>query len=338
MPKATKEKVSTRTARCWQFTDFKGLKTLKEIKDEKGVEYVGYGEEVCPTTNRQHRQGMIYFKEPVRMTQVKTTIGGDPHVEPTRFAEALDKYNRKEGKFHELGTRPKQGARTDIMKAQEVAKTCNGDIKMIMEQVPVEYIKYSRGLEKMAEAFQHKIHWRTVKGYIIWGKSSTGKTHYAKCQMGEENVYTLKKAQASSSTTWWNGYEGQTSIILDEFSPPWLDFSDVLAIIDGHYYQVQTKGGFVQAKWTHVFITANHHPDTWWPNIRKNNKPSWDAFIRRIKWVHSAQVPIKCGCKLDVPEVACNTEGNFPEGWADDQPTQEMCTWENDIETIKLKK
>lgn len=70
-------------------------------------------------------------------------------------------------------------------------------------------------------------------------------------------------------------------LLIDEFAPEWVPFTELLNLLDGHPLQMQVKGGFVTAKWTKVVITAQQHPSKW---FAKANIPeeSWKAFMRRV--------------------------------------------------------
>jgi len=47
--------------------------------------------------------------------------------------------------------------------------------------------------------------------------------------------------------------------------------------------KLPVKGGFVNAKFTHVFITSNYPPEEWW-----SDKVVWnrDSLIRRINHIY----------------------------------------------------
>lgn len=238
-------------SRAWSFTDFERTAVATEIKADKRVRYVQWGEEVCPETKREHRQGMIVFFKQERRSVVQELVGNKCHCEPARNEWALEKYNAKEGKVVSAGEMVKQGSREDIKKAVNAAIEADGDIEKLIDAAPVEFVKYSRGLKEVMRVKEKKPAWRVVHTEIHWGKSGYGKSHYAPCVYGDANVYRWNKA----SYPWLEGYNGQDVLLIDEFAPEWIPFTELLNLLDGHPLQMQVKGSFVTAKWTKVSQT-----------------------------------------------------------------------------------
>jgi len=80
----------------------------------------------------------------------------------------------------------------------------------------------------------------------------------------------------SHSGTWWDGYEGQHTVIIDEFYS-WLRYDFFLRLTDRYPLQVETKGGSVQFVSRRIVFTSNTQPTEWYPNIQDRA-----AFNRRI--------------------------------------------------------
>lgn len=91
------------TARNWCFTSFK----VDEPSIEENVDKIKYGvyqREVAPETGKEHWQGFVSMRSPVRMTGIKAVIG-DPaaHVEVVKgtpeqnIAYCTKDESRKEG-------------------------------------------------------------------------------------------------------------------------------------------------------------------------------------------------------------------------------------------------
>lgn len=72
---------------------------------------------------------------------------------------------------------------------------------------------------------------------------------------------------AREKTGWWDGYEGQQVVIIDEFYG-WLGYDFILRLTDRYPLLVETKGGTVQFVSRVVIFTSNSHPRDWYPNIR----------------------------------------------------------------------
>ena len=78
----------------WQFTAYESQYAMIS-QCPMGVAKIGFQDEVCPTTNRNHRQGYILLKEQQRFSWMKKTFPG-LHVEVARNWQALVQYCKKE--------------------------------------------------------------------------------------------------------------------------------------------------------------------------------------------------------------------------------------------------
>jgi len=70
----------------------------------------------------------------------------------------------------------------------------------------------------------------------------------------------------SHSGTWWDGYEGQHTVVIDEFYS-WLRYDFFLRLTDRYPLQVETKGGSVHFVSHRIVFTSNTPPSEWYPNI-----------------------------------------------------------------------
>ena len=116
----------------------------------------------------------------------------------------------------------------------------------------------------------------TVEVFV--GDPGTGKTRAAVEEAGGyENVFILGKSNRSG-VLWWDGYEGQGTVIIDDFGPGWgIPYLRLLRILDGHPVQMQVKGDFVWALYTRVVITTNVPRRMWYSEVTDQS-----ALDRRI--------------------------------------------------------
>lgn len=64
----------------------------------------------------------------------------------------------------------------------------------------------------------------------------------------------------SPESIWFDGYDGQRTVVLDDFRKNWMTFGFLLRVLDVYPLQVQRKGSSVYANWTQVFITCPQPP------------------------------------------------------------------------------
>lgn len=106
---------------------------------------------------------------------------------------------------------------------------------------------------------------------VIQGPTGTGKSRHCKEQ--------YPGAYWKQRSNWWDGYEGQETVIIDEFYG-WLPFDLLLRICDRYPLLVETKGGQVNFTAKNIIITSNTVPERWYKNVY------FKSFARRVsKWI-----------------------------------------------------
>lgn len=288
-----------RPARRFAFVEFpdpetgKYAKTIDEIQADDRVDGVYWGNEVCPDTKRNHRQGVIEMTDPMRYTAAQDAIGSKCHMEIERNKDAHIKYCSKDGKTESRGPKKekKQGARSDLDKFYKDIKEGKSE-KEVLEGNVGAYVKYTRAYDRIKKLYDRKPTWRKMEVMILWGKAGTGKSHYPACIHGEENVYRLTSKMAK--TEFWRDYNGETVIILDEFTGSWMTYEDFNQVLDGYPYNVNTKGSSTWAKFTKVYITSNMPPQKWYPGVFAKDYEKWRALKRRVLWCTEWTSPHYC--------------------------------------------
>lgn len=234
-------------------------------------------QEECPTTERLHWQLFVSFIKPQRLSGVRGKLCGC-HWEPSR-SEAAECYvwkeeTRVEGTQFELGSRPiKRNSETDWGKILESAK--GGNFDDIPADVHIRYKsfnpRYYRSLTAIAADFAicPGIE-KTVN--VLYGRTGTGKSRTAWAEAGP-TAYSK-----DPRSKWWDGYQGQEHIIIDEFRGT-IDVSHVLRWLDRYPLRVERKGSSVPLLATTFWITSNLAPRDWYPGL---DEATLDALLRRL--------------------------------------------------------
>lgn len=255
------------------FTSYKLDAVFTEWTEEEhpeSIRFLCYQKEKCPTTERIHYQGYVEVKKAYRLKALQTLLG-DPtmHVEPRRGTpQEAAAYCRKEAsrvqgttfvEFGELGGH--QGKRSDLA---EVADMVMGGsaVSTIARDNPTTFIRYGRGIRDLAfiAMEERSKEFRKLKVLVLWGEAGCGKTRAA-CFLGKNDWFIME--QPNAGTLWWDGYNGESTIIIDDFYG-WVKYATLLRLLDGHRQRLAIKGGFTYALWTRVVITSNKPPRDWY--------------------------------------------------------------------------
>lgn len=200
-----------------------------------------------------HLQGYVEWNGSKRLSTLKK-INGRIHWENRKgTAKQAADYCKKENNFFEKGELSIQGKRTDLQIVGE--KVINKiPIREIAQEHPDVFIKYHKGIQRLKEVLYTdrtecpEVHWR-------WGASGTGKTRF--CIERHPNHYI------KDGTIWWDGYEQQEAIIIDDFDGRW-NYRDLLRLLDRYKYQGQTKGGYIKINSPFIYITCEYPPEHFW--------------------------------------------------------------------------
>lgn len=162
-----------------------------------------------------------------------------------------------------------QGKRNDLTKATTMVME-KKTLSEVATECPEIFTKFHRGLRELTQITRKP---RDVNDppTVIWlyGKTGTGKTRFAYDQMPHDQIYM------KDNTIWWNGYEYQQCILIDDFNGRW-DFQDLLKLLDRYPYQGQYKGGYVHIDSPIIIITCEFPPSHFWGNT------DLEQILRRI--------------------------------------------------------
>jgi len=250
---------------------------------------------LAETTLRPHHQGYAEYAMPMRFSTLQSRFPG-LHLETRKGTQKQAiKYCKKDGHVTEEGEPKQQGKRNDITDVCELIDN-NVPLHEIAKSNPSVFVKHAKGFH----AYRYATHeHRTARPYVEWryGLTGVGKTRGA---IDKHRLsYFIK-----DGTAWWDGYEQEEAIIIDDFDGKW-PFRDLLRLLDWNPYQGQTKGGYIKVNSPYIYITCEHPPDEFYYGNALNQ------VLRRLdKVVHVTPTPTVA--VTDVTEVAGNTIQPLP--------------------------
>lgn len=249
-------------SRNFCFTSFSD----SEPKMSEDFSYLIFKREKCPKTEKLHWQGFVQYNRKVNrsMKRIAEDLGSKMiHVEKCKGSvEENLKYVKKlesaVGEPKEFGKVSSQGDRNDL----SIVKECK-----TLKEVPMElYIKFHKGIKEYRLLHAEPRNWMT-EVYILWGPAGTGKSMYCP----RENAYW------KNDSKWWDGYDGEEEIVLDDWSEKNFSREYMIRLCDRYPLKIETKGGTVEFRGKTIYITTNENPLLWY-----HGEKSW---IRRITFI-----------------------------------------------------
>lgn len=296
----------------WCWTCNNPASNLKLLFDAETVAYAVWqyekGESGTP-----HFQGYLQAHKVIRLTGVRKILEAagyaNAHVEVKKgtVQQATDYCRKEEGRIDgpwEFGKlpekKPGQGKRNDLHALRDAVKAKRKfvDIADDDELMPV-LAKHHKFEAKLRAAYerQDSLDFRKVDVEVLWGTTGTGKIRKAM----DAGAF---KWSPSDKTEWWDGYEQEEVLLIDEFYGQ-LKPSRLLELLDGYTCRLPIKGGHTYAAWTKVYITSNTDPAGWYNDMKPEVRA---ALERRITTVTEMG-----GNKVGAFDFAYNRDTNG--GW-----------------------
>lgn len=228
-----------------------------------------------------HLQGFAHAPNPRALSGWKRVIGGRAHIEVARgSAEQNREYCTKEETREpgtipfEYGTLPAQGARSDLAHIQRrIAE--GASLQAIAEESPGDFIRYHRGIQAVQQLYAQPRRWKSTV-FWFYGPTGTGKSRAA-----DERFPTAYWKMGSSK--WWDGYNGEPDVIIDDYRRDLCTFAELLRLFDRYPMRVEYKGGTAQFAARNIVVTTPRSPRETWEG---RTEEDLQQLLRRIDEIH----------------------------------------------------
>lgn len=228
------------------------LKALLAGKPWYGV----FGREVAPSTGTAHLQGYLYSKGPVSFSTIKGMFAS-AHIEKAKGNPTQNiTYCTKDGDWFEINAELKpvgQGTRTDLIGLLDKAKSFAPAAELITaghvaSGAALRSYQRIQGLVQAPRRPDVRVGW-------FWGSSGHGKTRAA-VEVLDDGAFLM-----GNDKGWWDGYDGQRSVIIDDYDPAGISPATLLRILDRYPLTVGGKGTSLPFCGVRIIVTSCVHPE-----------------------------------------------------------------------------
>lgn len=234
---------------------------LAALGEHKHLKYIVFGREVGES-GTPHIQGYCYLNVEKSLKAMSKLLTRASLRMAKGSAEDNFKYCSKDGDFYEQGTRPISNKRKGELEIERWEAAKKAAIAGDFDAVPADiYIRHYTNVKKIATEHQKlPDNLDEPCGYWIYGPSGTGKT--TKVNQLAPTAY-LKNCNK-----WWDGYDGQDDVIIEDFDKVHVKLAHYLKIwADWKAFSAETKGGHINIRPKRIIVTSNYHPrDIWNPD------------------------------------------------------------------------
>jgi len=137
------------------------------------------------------------------------------------------------------------------------------------------FIRYEKGFRSYQRLKSSKRDWAMELIFII-GPSGSGKSRWARTNYPDA-FWKMKGP-------WWDGYDGQETVVVDEMYGHCFPYTYLLQLIDRYPMAVDVKGSVINFISRRIVFTSNQHPRDWY-NSEVTHSGPWDLspLCRRMR-------------------------------------------------------
>ncbi len=269
------------------------------VFDEEHMEYLIFQEELSES-GTYHFQGYCEFVDRCRLAKAKSLLGGDTvHIEVRRGTQkqAIDYCKKERTRLdgpYEYGTPRAQGKRVDLetFKDDVMSGAKKRDLLADHYTIIAKYPKFYDTLTMMNRPERTE----ELVVTLLIGDTGLGKTRSVMDRFGADPDFWI--APLNNGTMWYDTYDGNTKVLIDDFSgaASHISLCSLLRLLDRYPVLVPTKGSHTWWLPTQLFITTNILPRDWYK--WENRGEQYKALARRFHKVYLYYVPLSesdCG-------------------------------------------
>lgn len=264
---------------CFTFNNYPDTSLVDGLE----CRYIIYGKEVGES-GTPHLQGFVSFKQAKSISAVIKLLPGC-HVEITKDIQASVTYCKKEGVYTERGQplmSPKDKGEAEQLKWKAIRLAAeSGNYDTIPEKIRVTQIKTLDYIHDQASR-KRKLDSVPLDNKWYYGESGTGKSKLAR--------ETYPDAYIKMCNKWWDGYDGQEVVIMEDFN---LEQSKFLAhhlkIWSDHYpFPAEKKGGTMVIRPKTFIVTSNYSIEDC---FQSDLTGALEPMLRRFCTCHFSRTP-----------------------------------------------
>jgi len=242
-----------------------------------------------------HLQGYMEMKAVKRLRQIQAMeglTGGHFETRKGTKAQAVDYCKKEEGRLEGPWFWPDkatveasltgQGQRTDLERFTTALTAGTPDRELALEQ-PVTFLKFSQHAQRFRMALGNRVrdHRVPISLHFVIGPTRTGKSHMlAETYPKGSQYYWAQPGKGQ----WWDGYQGQQTVVFDEMRDSWFPWSYLLRLWDNKPLQVEVKGAYIEMLATNFIVSTNLHPRKWYKHVQANQ--DWNKSPLKARVTH----------------------------------------------------
>jgi len=232
------------------------------------------GEEGTP-----HLQMSLTFRQCRTLAWMKKNASARAHWEVSRHQASAMAYCKKDGDFFESKSK-EQGKRVDLDGLYETL-TAGGGMAAVLERRPcLQHLKIAEMWTKYMPQKR-----KTSPREVLWFYGPTGSGKSRASYEKDPGLFSVNLR--SAGRLWWDGYQNEKTVLLDDWRPTKVSFEDLLVLTDIYHVRGDVKGGTVDLMYDTIIITCPRRPQEYFADKGEDVA----QLLRRITEVRRFDMP-----------------------------------------------
>lgn len=266
-------------SRGWCFTiNNPGLFDDVDIEELKKSTIYGVVGKETGETGTPHYQGFCRFEHPVSFKRIHNIVKR-AHLETQKGStiQAAD-YCKKDGDYEEWGEPPAERKSSKERWKWIINMAEFGELDAIKDEYPGEYLRHYDRLRSLR--IRQPIIMDELQNEWWWGPTGTGKSRHAWECYPDHYQKPLNK--------WWDGYEGEETVVIEEWAPKnEMTASNLKIWSDRYPFSAEIKGGTLRRiRPRRIIVTSNYRMEDCF-----ERPEDLQPLKRRFKVVHFPMTP-----------------------------------------------
>lgn len=232
---------------------------LKDLGESGTVRYMVYGFEESASNGTPHVQGFIYFSHAKTFRSVQKLI---PRAHLERSAGSPEQnrtYCTKDGNFLEFGECPLSSKAKGEKESERWSRAKEAAMSGELDDIDGDiFIRCYAALKKIKKDYMQKPEdANDVTGVWYYGLAGAGKSRTAREEWPE--------AYPKMANKWWDGYQGERFVILDDLDKTHKVLGHHLKIwADRYSFLAEDKGGGMHIRPEKFIVTSQYRIEEIW--------------------------------------------------------------------------
>ena len=259
---------------CFTLNNYTDAEIPTELP--KGMKFFRYSKEVG-STGTPHLQGFCGWTNAVRYATLAKWLPRAYFDRMRGRIEQNEKYCSKENELIGLGELPKTPKKAAELTKEHWSEIMNlvklRDYATLEANYPAQWMRYHKSWTNYRTPTKPCLETHDkIENWWVHGETGSGKSTQIRLWLEKQGIPYYVKTQSK----WWDDYNNEEWVILEEVSPDWKGISKLKVWGDRFPFPAEYKGGSNMINPKHIYVTSNYSMEDCFPYNMEQRRSNMD--------------------------------------------------------------